>query len=487
MIIRVQSSKGTDAIEKKVTVLASRFLRNEYVETELGPGSSLGDAGGSREAEIVFLPKTRAALLSQIRDLAYSYSQRIESKIAKKLARTLLVDSYNEKDVENSDSIAAYQKTSGGLGILPYASEDAELTAKVAAIAPDLFDRSQLARYLWEQAKNPLISREEAIRAVSGLAAVGEPVLNQLKVYAALPNLSWQEELAVIRGLEASGDREAARVQLDRLLAKAEEADGKMFIRVEEGNKTSNLEATAEAAALAQIFVHPSAPKLFAWVQGEWNSYAMTDLDRIAYLSKVVPTLLNKDVTISYTTGGAEQTIVLKDGWGERVTLTAEEIKNFRATKVDGPAVAIFTRQIASLPTVSQDLSLRRSYSKVGGGAIEELVESDTVIITLNPTWQTNAPVGCYTIRDHVPAGLAPLVNVYPFYYADTSWYPADVDGNAVSFIVCRGYGNSPPSAITYRVRVVTRGSYLAEPAVMQSIDSPSVAALSGSETVTIK
>ena len=484
MIIRVQSSKGTDAIEKKITVLPSRFLRNEDVETELGPGTPLGSAGESREAEIRFLPKNRAALLWQVRDLAYSSSQRVESKIAKKLARTLLVEAYNEQDIENTDSIASYQKTSGGIGILPYASEDAELTAKVAAIAPDLFDRSQLARYLWEQAKNPSISREEAVRAVSGLASVGEPVLNQLKAYAALQDLSWREELAIIRGLEASGDREAARVQLDRLLTKAEEADGKMFVRVAEDPR-ANLEATAEAASLAQIFAHTSAPKLFAWVEGEWSDTAMTDLDRIAYLTKVVPTLLNKDVSIGYTTGGAEQTIILKDGWGERVTLTAEEIKNFRATKVDGPAVAIFTRQVAALPAVSKDLGLTRSYSKVGGGAIGELVESDTVIITLNPTWQNVAPSGCYTIRDHVPAGLAPLVSVYPYYYAETGWYPSEVDGNAVSFIVCRGSGERLP--LTYRARVVARGSYLGEPAVLQSIDSPSVAALSGSETVTIK
>lgn len=489
MVMRVSSSKGSDALEKRITVVSSRFLREELVETELGPGSTLPDPGAVREADVLFVPKNRAQHLWRVRDLAFTGSQRLESKVASRLAKRLLIDAYGETKVKpDEESLARYQKTTGGLAILPYASEDAELTAKVAAVAPDAFDRTLLAKYLWDAARNQDKTREESVRAVSGLAALGEPVLTQLKVYAALNDLSWREELAVIRGLDAAGDRETARGLFERLLSKAEEADGKMFVRVAD-DKRSNMEATAEAATIAQAFVHPSAPKLFAWLEGQWDADTLTDLDRIAYLVRTVPSLINKDVTVGYTTGAPEQTIVLKDGFGERVTLTADEIRAFRATKVDGPAVAVYSRQIAAPPAQSRDLSLKRTYVKPDGTAVQALAENDTLLVKLEPTWQPTAPSGCYTVRDHVPAGLSPMVNLffYEWGIGDT-WYPVEVDGNAVSFIVCKPWNkDQKPETVTYRLRVVARGTYAAEPAVMQSIDAPSIAALSGSDTVTVK
>ena len=79
--------------------------------------------------------------------------------------------------------------------MLPYSSSDAELSAKVALTYPDAFDRSRLAGYLWSLADDAKVTREQAIRALSGLAALGEPVLLRLRKFSEEPDLGWRENL----------------------------------------------------------------------------------------------------------------------------------------------------------------------------------------------------------------------------------------------------------------------------------------------------
>lgn len=489
LIIRVTSSRGTDALEKKLDVLTSRLTTDELTQTDLAPGVALPDAGASREVDVEFVPKTRAQYLWRIRSLANPWSARLEAHAAARVARKILKEQFDEKDVQADEPLSQYQKVSGGLAILPYASEDPDVTAKIAALIPDAFDRTLLAKYFWDLLSQSDVSREEQAQALSGLAAVGQPVLPELHELSQQKDLQWQEQLAVMRGLEAAGDREAARALLEAILAKGEEHDGKLMIRVsDEEYKRYQAEATAEVAVIAAALAHPSAPKLNAWLESNWAEDAMTDIDRVAYLARVVPAAQGRDVTVSYTVGGSEQTFELKDGMSHTETFTADELKAFRVTKVNGPVVAIMTHRVAKLPTQSPNLTLTRGYEKVGGGAVDTLVERDTIRVNLAITWKSNAQDGCYTVRDHLPAGLSALVSVYfDQYGSGGDWYPADVNDNEVAFVACKSRSGSDARYISYRARVIARGTYTAEPAVLQSMDAPSHAALTPTQTVTVK
>ena len=63
-------------------------------------------------------------------------------------------------------------------------------------------------------------------------------------------------------------------------------------------------------------------------------------------------------------------------------------------------------------------------------------------------------------------------------------WYPYVVQGQKVSFCVTRDTISGP---IVYYARVVSRGEYQAEPAIVQSLRSFEIANLSESATVTIR
>ncbi len=179
---------------------------------------------------------------------------------------------------------------------------------------------------------------------------------------------------------------------------------------------------------------------------------------------------------------------MLKDGVSESLTLTAEEAKAFRTVSVDGPAVAVFTREVPSTPTQNKDLSLTRTITTKDGKPVTSLKEGEGVTVTLEPKFSSSAPSGCYLLRDHAPAGLSPMVSLSFTLARDIgTWYPQNVDGNTVSFTVCNAQDGKTPTPIKYNLRVVARGTYTAEPAILQSDTTPSVSVTTPPQTVEIK
>lgn len=491
LTLRVTSADGSDAMEKKVKVVTTRFAKQEKVQVELGPGVGLPEVGESREVELSFLPKSRAQYLDNVWSLSYGWSQRSDALVAERLAKVLLKEQFNQDVAVPSESLQRFQKPSGGISLLAYSSEDPALTAKVAAAAPDQFDRVAMQAYFASLLEKKGVGREEQLRSLSGLAALGAPVLSQLQDLAAAEDLSWRERLAVMRGLDSLGDQDGARQALESFLAKSEAADGLRFVRVSE-SKRDNFEATSEAAVVAADLLHPSAPELAAWLEANWAEDAFTPLDKIAYLKKVVPMSFSRDVVVGYTLGADEKVLTLKGGWwGERLVLTADEATKFRVTKADGPAVAVFMREAAGQPRQNPDITLERSYEYGDKRSVQELRENQPVFIKLKVKWGANAQSGCYTLRDHLPAGVSPLVNIFGLYdWNGKVWYPADTGDGAATFVVCNPQDKDPAKnqeEITYKARVVSRGSYLAEPAVLQSNEAPSIAALSQPFSVTVK
>lgn len=483
VVIRVESSKGNDAIERKVKIYESRFTKDELVRTDLSAGASLPPIGTLAEIELVVMSQAQSRYLENVRGLATPWSARAEAKVAGNLARSLLKNIFSSKDVPEDESLLPYQKSEGGISPLPYASSDAELSAKIALTSPDTFDRARLAGYLWNIADDAKSSREQAVRAISGLAALGEPMLVRLKQISKEPDLAWREQLALARGLEAAGDREASRAWLEKLLEKSESRDGMTRLVVDKDER-SILEATAEAAALAVSVAHPKAAELEAYLESNWNNETMNDLDRIAFLAHILSTLHAGNVSVGYTIGGKEEIIDLKDGATKWLTLTRDEAAAFRVTSATGPAAATFIRRTPGLPATVSDVGIKREYA-VGGRSMTELTEGMTVNVTLSLTWSPTAQDGCYIVRDHVPSGLSPLVSlVYDPYGRTYDSYPVSVEPQEIGFVACKHGGGS---AIRYRARVVNRGTYAAEPAIMQSMISPKVTALSSEQSITIK
>lgn len=474
-----------DAIERKFNIVSSRSTHDERIELEVAPGAVLGEVGLNTEMDLVFESKSRGSARSKLESLANPWSARLESLVAGRLARGLLTDYFQSNGEYESDlKMAEYQKTEGGLSILPYASPDVALSAKIAASGVEGYDKSRLANYFWSITDDSKSSREESIYALSGLAALGQPVIQRLVMALEEDDLSWRETLALVRGLDAIGDRETARVAFEKLLSGAVEQDGFLILEVSD-QKNEILEAGSEAAAIARSVALAESDKLMAYVEANWSQDVLTDLDRAMYLQKLVPTLLPVNVQISYAVGADVTDINLQEVVAQTVKLTADEARNFRVISVNGPATMSYIKRAAGdKAQVSDTVSVNRTYARVDGQNMDSLTEGDLVRITLTPSWQDRAQDGCYILRDRLPAGMMPMLNIsFDRYREEAIYYPYDFKQGEVSFVTCK---QKNPYPISYLARVVSLGTYTAGGALLQSMEAPSVAAVSGPITIEI-
>ncbi|MDF1496458.1 MAG: Ig-like domain-containing protein [Patescibacteria group bacterium] len=483
-IIGVKAGGKVDAIEREIEVIESRATHEERMITELAPGVTLTDPGVSSEIRATFESKAKAIKRADVWNLANPWSARLESQLAGVMMRKLYLDYYGEDIDGNVDTLLAYQQVDGGLSILPYASSEVYLSSKAAGAYSGAFDTSKLINYFWTISDDEDVSREESIDALAGLAALGQPVLERLRVAAAEEDLSWREELALMRGLEESGDREASRKLLDSLIAKAEVNDNQMRLAVSD-DVTEEIEATVQAAAMASVLAHPDAEKMMAYVDSVWTHEAMTDLDRAIYLEKIVPTLADVNVKISYAIGEQVLEVDLSEWAYHTVTLLPDEVKQFRVLSVNGPAAISFLRRVeGDIKESSPLLGVDRNYTKIDGD-MNDLNEGDMVKVNLKVNWDPRAQDGCYIVRDRLPGTLVPIVTIrYGRWNRLGDWYPQEINKGEISFVVCK---SDKPVNINYTARVVSLGTYSTNGAIIQSMQVPGLAATSESKQIIVK
>ncbi len=496
--ISITSAKGTDAVERTVTVVPSRFLRDEFVRVDAAPGSALPDIGRP-EATIQFIPQNRAALQPLAYDLINSGSSRSDALLTTRLAAKLLREEFKigndrwwgdwlPQDADLATRLADYQDEAGGMRLVTYGTSDLELSAEIAATVPEYVDRDSLAGYFWQVLDSKTASREVQIQALAGLASLGEPVLPSLQAAAVIPELGWREQLAIARGLEAAGDRERARGLLEALLTKVEHRDDVSWLKVSD-KETDVYEATADAAALAARLAHPEADNLMRYIETNWRDEAFPVLAKARYLKAVLPTRANRDILLAYTLGFGENVLTFKEGAVQSIDLTSEEASKFRVTRVDGPIAMNFVRRAAGRPTSKPELAISRRYEATK--PLTQLKEGDAVRVVLTPEWKANAQDGCYAVRDHLPGGFQAVVGwgaseAYGLQDGKFGWYPSLVENGEVTFTACK-YGAWRDTPISYTARVVTRGSYTAEAPVIQHEQFPSVAAVGTDVVIEIK
>jgi hypothetical protein len=482
--IRLKSSTGADAIEKKISIVTSRFTRDEGVRTDVSTDTKI-DIGSASDVNLSFVPKNRAQYLQGLYDLRGGWSQRVEGKIASQISGMLLRDYFGE-DVSEVDSsqFAVYQKTDGGIAMLPHASSDIALSSRVAYTYPEGFDRIRLAKYLRQQLEVLDAPREIQIEALAGLASIGEPVLIDLRSVAVLKDLTWREKISVMRGLIAIGDAESARPFLNEFLDGKEIKDGALIIDVS-GIDAEDQEATVQLAAIAIRLGDSRVDALRHAVTSIWNSGVYAPLAQIDYLKVAVPAAIGGDASVTYQVNGKKTKIELTDGWPHSVRLIAKEAKDFSIVEVNGPIEMTYLKQVATKPQIDGRVTLKRTYLQGGDQSSGVLKDGgDVMTVEIQAEIAKDAPEGCYTVQDHIPAGFSAMTG---WNWLLDDWkdsYVSPFEAQDPTFVICTDWGNR---TIRYRVKPTARGTYLAEPAVIQSMDHPEVTGLSDEQKITIE
>ena len=503
----------TGALEDKITrvveIVPSRLVRPVISQVTGGIGSAISIEGASdRYTDVTFMDGAAGRYYSELQTLSGWWGDRADESLARAAATELLNGFFGEANLIPEFSANAYW--GNGVRLLPYAGEDFDLTAKVALLQDSPFDEASLASYFSSKLDaeyDDMTPRERAM-TFAALASLGEPVLAEFQRIAPDLGDDLDVRLWVALGLHGAGDDEGARAVYRDLMKDASERDGYLFLKADDVETT--VERTALAAVLAGALNEPQRDQLHDYVLAIAPGETTVVLERLLYVKETIPHLIASETEFSYTLRGERKTATVGRWQTASVIVSPEDLSQLAIDVTKGSLIAVSryeTPVVDPAAPVDSALGVNRTFSSDQGVATSfsegQLVKID-LKYTLPPsncdatadaprTKQANAPCETYQITDVLPSGLTVITMSGSGFFegGDTCYdYPSLVSNQRVSFYVTpqsqSGCDKRKENALTYYARVVTPGTYLAEPVYIRSVREPDTNNHSDAATITI-
>jgi alpha-2-macroglobulin len=479
-------AKMRDSLVRTVRTIASRVASLESAADTLTAGYE--PKGGPGLTTYAITDIGRGSLVPTLLDLASATSARFDRLAAADAARRLLIDEFGYRaDALRDPAFEPARFQQYGIGLLPYGSEDPEMSALAALTVPDRTSAGQLATYLDGIADAPESTRELRIMALAGLAGLGQDVLERLRAFGS-DDLTIRESLWLGLGLAAVGDENGARTIERSLLEQHGERYGQ-WVRLAVGTTTEDtLNASRLLVMLAARLGEPFALDVLRYVDDHPSRERATALEHLAYVQAGLDRLPREAGKMAWTVAGQRHEVGLAPGGTFTLVLTAAQRSTLKLEPLAGKlaVVASWTGEGASLPSAG-GVTIQRTVTPSKDARDDRLVR---VVITVG--LGTVPYAGCWQIRDVAPSGLVPIERSWEWPEGDDEGQavsdqiprPYDIDGQTVLW--CLSVADRSRS-VTYSARVVSPGTYAWQPAVIQAVDAPEMGASTEATTYTIR
>lgn len=481
--VEAVSSTMKDALERSFKVSDSLLETTKTDHVSLADNTVISN-NAKGLTSLVFFGEDSALLYNELHSLYWSQGQRLDQKLAGKVAGELLQKYFNEEIYSDEEfDIKNYQPEDGGLALLTYDSSNPALSAKMCSLAADGIDSQALALYFRKLLENDITIPEDIAYAYWGLAALKEPVLLDIRNLLKAVDNTLQIKLILGAALAEIGDFQGAQDVYKEVMEKM----GKVtdtFAWLETGTRDESIDATALCSLIALKINAPERLKLYNYIKSNSTSELLVNLERMIFVTNYIKGA-SLDSGFSYELDGIKKQVDLQKGSHYRLTLTPEKLPALKFTNVQGKVIVSASYVIPvseARPTEGNHISVNRNYS-VGNGSAASFNRSDTIKITLTPNFSENAPDGYYEITDILPAG---------FRYVragsasgNASWYLDEVTGQKVVFGYYYSKATSNKGSIVYYARAVTPGTYTADNAAIRHIDSD-ITGFTGKVQITI-
>lgn len=416
-----------------------------------------------------------------LENYCYPYGNRLERFVAKSRAAQILATRFPGSTCPQVDSAAkltSFQDFDGGLSQVSWGSSHLETTVWAIFVDSSGFDKARLVAYLEKVANQPSPGTISEIYSSWGLTLLGEPRINKLLTLADSAS-GFEDRALSALALASIGEIEKARDLYYDLLADYAYTS-KPYIRIQRD--------TSSGTSVTDKYLKDTSLMLLigSLVQKDYNlglySYLrdyrvaaddiVLDLAHIAFIDEEISTLPDTDTEVSLVSSSFSTTYNLSRGSATTVKLLPSEVGDTRLIALSGKAeaTAYYTIGKSGLEALSPDnrLSLKRTIKKVKGTG--PLTTGDIVEIRLDYDATSQAPLGEYSLIDPLPSGLIYLSQPYNYGLKPLGWSCRQDDNVITScFWNSLWWQTHKDTVRTYYARVATPGTFIYEPAVIQS------------------
>lgn len=443
VLFKAEKDGNSDAVEMPLNVV------DTLLETDIRRTFILEDGIDIKPTkwpvDITFYNKEYMFITRILRDLAGYRGDRLDMKMASGFAYTELgwvsAEDFNNEYRTYTDS--------GIAKLLPASEEDVELTAKLCVAYPDAVNRDAVVKAFESQ----IVEGTNKAAAYMGLAALGQPLLNEIKDYAQSEDfnkLNLYNRLYVADALALCGDYGTAYdiyvKAVPEIIFNDTDPDN-TFAYVKSATDSDN--ATCAALVTSSLLKLPEADALARSANRKefWNSIFGFSSEScsdalVVYVRNFVPKL-GDDAVFTYELDGKTNTVTLDKHYGHTMRFGEEQWKNANI-KVTSGSIFTAVRYIGRITENSEPASVKVTKTVTGdfnvGGTI---------------TVKISGPA-CSTVYDVIPScGRYIETDNWVYRSGQRVELYTDLSGTA-----------------TYKFRINTEGEFVLEGAVIDSWNS---------------
>ena len=432
VLFTAEKDGNRDAIELPLTVTDTILETDIYRDFDLSEGIDINPT--KFPVTLTFFDKEYMFYTDILRKLAFYYGDRTDIKMARGFARKEL-GYLTEEEYINS-----YSAESGFIKILPNAEESAAYTAMLCASMPELVNRSSAVSSFEYMLSSRDTDKADTCIAYMGLAALGEPVLEEVK--AALESgefTNYYDEMRLTAALAMCGDYDSAYEYFVKLTPRISvyDSDPEKISAVVVSSGYESNEYTQLALVTASILKLPEADYFARYLYNTKAQYDSNAMELVVYLKNYVPEV-EGDAVFTYNLNGKTEIVKLERYYGKRIRFGEEQLKNadFKVQSGSVLAMASYIGRVSE-----QGSSSNMSVTKTIRGDFS--VGSEVTVRIRSQKWSS--------VDDVIPSCGR---------YTGGSWGRS---GQRISL-----YTNESGIA-EYKFRIVSEGEYVVESAVVQS------------------
>jgi hypothetical protein len=478
----LDSPAGEDAMLQTVAVNQSRLMesREDFYKVIDGLNVSGIKKG---YATLTFSDENQGKFYNELLHLSSAYGDRLDQQLARVVSREILAKHFDKQYI-TSETInsAIYQTYEGAVTLLPYSSADLSLSARVAAISPEQIDQVALKRYFYGVLNNDIQSKTYetpnktlVAYALYGLAGLNEPVLLKIQNFAQIEKLTLEDRLVIALAAYEIGDMALAEELFNDVMDEHSE-DFEPMLRIKADSVDKMLQYSSYAAILAAGVSDERHDELWNYVDKYYTKDILIYLEKINYMQTAMKTLSPEPVSFKLKAGGKTYKEELEFGNTFRVSVSAEDLQTLEFSETSGQVGLVVSSNVpvtSADNNPSEEISIRREYY-VKDVLTNNFKENDIIEVRLYPEISDDALGGLYQIIDFLPSGIRPITKVNWSSYFDKDHggrkiYPTAINGQMVKTAVTKRFLKP---YYYYNARVVSPGTYNAEPVLIQSFDS---------------
>ena len=210
-------------------------------------------------------------------------------------------------------------------------------------------------------------------------------------------------------GHKQTGIHQKRRTDTDALALPAGQFIGiTVIVRFIQANIAKHFQNTAAALLLTSVSSHPDAGPLMRFLNGadtdRARSEVLPNLEQLAYIEHFKLPAGESAAKFSVTQNGERREISLSGRGCKSFSLSAQALAeaDFSGSK-ELYACAAYTAHTADAGAATSRLKVEKTYTPVGADSLER---AGTARVDIRVTFAPDAPDGCYTVSDLIPAGM---------------------------------------------------------------------------------